>query len=81
MAVAGSAGSGATARANRVAFERWQIVPRMLRDVSGVDLSVTVLGTSIPAPLLLAPVGVLSIVHPDGECAWRARPQVSDRWS
>ena len=76
--VAGSAGSEATARANRVAFERWQIVPRMLRDVSGVDLTATVLGTSIPAPLLLAPVGVLSIVHPEASARWRARPQVSD---
>jgi L-lactate dehydrogenase (cytochrome) len=67
--VAGSAGSESTARANRAAFDGWRIVPRMLRDVSGVDLSVTVLGTTIPAPLLLAPVGVLSIVHPEGESA------------
>ena len=67
--VAGSAGSESTARANRAAFERWRIVPRMLRDVSTIDLSVTVLGTPMPAPLALAPVGVLSIVHPDGESA------------
>jgi L-lactate dehydrogenase (cytochrome) len=67
--VAGSAGSESTARANRAAFERWRIVPRMLRDVSTVDLSVTVLGTAMPAPVLLAPIGVLGIVHPDGETA------------
>ena len=67
--VAGSAGSESTARANRAAFERWRIVPRMLRDVSTTDLSVTVLGTSMPAPVALAPIGVLSIVHPDGESA------------
>jgi L-lactate dehydrogenase (cytochrome) len=67
--VAGSAGSEATARANRAAFQSWRIVPRMLRDVSGVDLSVTVLGTTIPAPVVLAPIGVLSIVHPEGEPA------------
>ena len=67
--VAGSAGSEATARANRAAFEAWRIVPRMLRDVSAVDLSATVLGTPMPAPVVLAPVGVLSIVHPDGESA------------
>ncbi|HKY25504.1 MAG TPA: lactate 2-monooxygenase [Gaiella sp.] len=65
--VAGAAGSESTARANRAAFERWRLVPRMLRDVTSLDTSVTVLGTSIPAPLALAPVGVLSIVHPDGE--------------
>ncbi|HEX2302553.1 MAG TPA: lactate 2-monooxygenase [Gaiella sp.] len=67
--VAGSAGSESTARANRVAFDAWRIVPRMLRDVSTTDLSVTVLGTPMPAPVLLAPIGVLSIVHPDGEPA------------
>lgn len=67
--VAGSAGSGSTARANRAAFERWRIVPRMLRDVAERDLSTTVLGTAMPAPVLLAPVGVQTIVHPDGELA------------
>jgi lactate 2-monooxygenase len=67
--VAGSAGSSSTARANRAAFERWRIVPRMLRDVSLRDLSTTVLGTPMPAPVLLAPIGVQTIVHPDGELA------------
>ena len=67
--VAGSAGSEATARANREAFAAWRLVPRMLRDVSGTDLSVTVLGTPMPAPVALAPIGVLGIVHPDGEAA------------
>jgi lactate 2-monooxygenase len=67
--VAGSAGSEATAAANRAAFAAWRIVPRMLRDVSTVDLSTTVLGTSIPAPVALAPIGVLGIVHDDGESA------------
>jgi L-lactate dehydrogenase (cytochrome) len=67
--VAGSAGSGSSARANRAAFERWRIVPRLLRDVSVRDLSTTVLGTAMPAPVLLAPIGVQTIVHPDGELA------------
>jgi L-lactate dehydrogenase (cytochrome) len=67
--VAGSAGSGSTARANREAFERWRIVPRMLRDVSERDLSTAVLGASMPGPVLLAPIGVQTIVHPDGELA------------
>ncbi|MGB8349614.1 MAG: alpha-hydroxy-acid oxidizing protein, partial [Gaiella sp.] len=62
--VAGSAGSEATARANRAAFDAWRLVPRMLRDVSAPDLAVTVLGTPMPAPVALAPVGVLEIVHP-----------------
>ncbi|GLZ05812.1 oxidoreductase [Actinomadura sp. NBRC 104412] len=67
--VAGSAGSEATARANRAAFDRWRIVPRMLRDVAHRDLSVEVLGTAMPAPVLLAPIGVQSTFHPDGELA------------
>ncbi|MPZ79637.1 MAG: alpha-hydroxy-acid oxidizing protein [Actinophytocola sp.] len=67
--VAGGAGSGATVRANREAFDRWRIVPRMLSDATRRDLSTTVLGTSMPAPVLLAPVGVQSIVHPEGELA------------
>lgn len=67
--VAGGAGSETTMRANLRAFERWEIVPRMLRDVSSRDLTRTLLGASMPAPLLLAPVGVQSIVHPDAELA------------
>lgn len=67
--VAGNAGNGSTARANRAAFERRRIVPRMLRDVHERDLSVEVLGRALPAPLALAPVGVLSIMHPDAESA------------
>jgi lactate 2-monooxygenase len=67
--VAGSAGNGSTARANRAALERRRIVPRMLRDVHERDLSVEVLGRPLPAPLALAPVGVLSIMHPDAEPA------------
>ena len=67
--VAGGAGSGATVRANREAFDRWRIVPRMLTDATNRDLSTTVLGTDMPAPVMLAPVGVQSIVHPDGELA------------
>jgi isopentenyl diphosphate isomerase/L-lactate dehydrogenase-like FMN-dependent dehydrogenase len=67
--VAGSAGTESTARANRAAFERWRIVPRFLRDVGVRDLSTTVLGTRMPAPVVLGPVGVQGIVHPDAEIA------------
>ncbi|WP_370947589.1 lactate 2-monooxygenase [Amycolatopsis sp. cg5] len=67
--VAGAAGSGATARANRAAFDSWRIVPRMLTGATERDLSTTVLGTKLPGPLLVAPVGVQSIVHPDAEKA------------
>lgn len=67
--VAGGAGTGATMRANRSAFDAWRIVPRMLRETTTRRLARTVLGTELPAPVLLAPVGVLSIVHPEGELA------------
>jgi L-lactate dehydrogenase (cytochrome) len=67
--VCAGAGSEETMRANVEAFRRRRIVPRMLRDVSPRDLSTTVLGTAMPAPLMLAPIGVQKIVHPDGELA------------
>ncbi|MFN2518849.1 MAG: lactate 2-monooxygenase [Jatrophihabitantaceae bacterium] len=67
--VAGSAGSGATARANREALDRWRIVPRMLTDASSRNLFTTVLGTTMSAPVITAPIGVQSIVHPEGELA------------
>lgn len=68
--VFGGAGGEDTMRANREAFDRWRIVPRMLRGVPAKrDLATTLLGTPMAAPVLLAPVGVLSIVHPEGELA------------
>jgi isopentenyl diphosphate isomerase/L-lactate dehydrogenase-like FMN-dependent dehydrogenase len=67
--IQGGAGLGETIRANREAFDRWRIVPRMLRDVSERTLARTVLGTELPAPLLLAPIGVQTVAHPGGELA------------
>jgi lactate 2-monooxygenase len=67
--VCAGAGDEDTMRANREAFARRRIVPRMLRDVAERDLSTTLLGTATPAPLLLAPIGVQKILHPDGELA------------
>jgi L-lactate dehydrogenase (cytochrome) len=61
------AGTEDTMRANREAFERRRIVPRMLRDVAERNLSTTVLGSALPAPLLLAPIGVQKVVHEEGE--------------
>jgi isopentenyl diphosphate isomerase/L-lactate dehydrogenase-like FMN-dependent dehydrogenase len=67
--VCAGAGSEETMRSNREAFRRQRIVPRMLRDVGERELAVEVLNTSMPAPVLLAPIGVQTIVHPDGELA------------
>jgi lactate 2-monooxygenase len=67
--VAGGAGTGATMRANRAAFDRWRIVPRMLRDVSQRDLRVELFGRTLPAPFLVAPIGVLEMAHREAERA------------
>ena len=68
--VAGGAGGEETMAANRAAFDRWRLVPRMLRGIPSKRAhETTVLGTTMPAPVMLAPVGVLSIVHPDAELA------------
>lgn len=67
--IQGGASLGETMRANREAFDRWRIVPRMLRDVSERTLERTVLGTKLPAPVLLAPIGVQTVAHPEGELA------------
>jgi lactate 2-monooxygenase len=67
--VCAGAGSEETMRANREAFARRKIVPRMLRDVTSRDLSTTVLRTEMPVPLMLAPIGVQKVLHEDGELA------------
>ncbi len=67
--LADGAGSQDTLCANLAAFRRWRIVPRMLRDVARRDLSVKLFSTSLPAPVLLAPIGAQSIVHPQAEVA------------
>lgn len=70
--IAGSASSERTAAANLDAFTRRRIVPRMLRGSAapaGRDLSVEVLGTTLSAPVLTAPVGALELVHEDGAVA------------
>lgn len=67
--VAGGAGTESTVRENREAFERWRIVPRMLRDVSTRDTSVELFGARLHSPVLLAPVGVLEMAHPDADVA------------
>src|SRR5947209_19941019 len=67
--LAGAAGSEDTMRANLEAFRRWRIVPRFLRDVARRDLGVEILGQKLPTPILLAPIGVQSILHKDAESA------------
>lgn len=63
--VAGGAGGESTLRANLAEFDRWFLVPRMMRDVHERDTRVELFGLNLPAPLLFAPVGALNTVHPD----------------
>ena len=67
--ICGGAGSEDTVRENAAAFRRWRIVPRMLTDVSDPSYASNVLGAELAAPIMLGPVGVLRIAHPDGEVA------------
>jgi lactate 2-monooxygenase len=67
--IAAGAGGSATVRANRLAFDRWRIVPRMLRDVSERDTSVELFGRRLASPFLLAPIGVLELAHEEADVA------------
>ena len=67
--VAGGAGRESTADANRAAFERWRMVPRVLRNVERRDLSIELLGQRLPSPLLLCPIGVLELAHREADLA------------
>ncbi|MGW0231706.1 alpha-hydroxy acid oxidase [Actinopolymorpha singaporensis] len=62
-------GSGAeeTLAANLAAWRDLALAPRVLRDVGGVDVSTTVLGTPVSSPVQVAPTGYQRLVHPDGE--------------
>jgi L-lactate dehydrogenase (cytochrome) len=67
--VDGGADEELTLSANMAALRRYQFRPRVLRDVAEPDLSVSVLGAVLPAPLGLAPAGFTRLVHPAGEPA------------
>jgi len=67
--IAGSAGSEITAANNKSAFNHYQIIPRMMGDVSQRNIAIELFGMPLPTPVLLAPVGVLSIAHPEAEVA------------
>ncbi len=67
--IAGGSGVETTMAENRAAFDRWRIVPRMLRDVEVRDTSVELFGHTYPSPFLLAPIGVLEMAHRDADIA------------
>ncbi|KAG1727062.1 FMN-dependent alpha-hydroxy acid dehydrogenase [Suillus paluster] len=65
----GSAGTCSTDAANRRAFDRWKIVPAMLKDCSNRSVETKILGEKFNAPVFVSPVGVQGILHADGEIA------------
>ena len=65
----GGAGDEYTVRWNREAYERLQLMPRVLTDVSRIDTSVELFGRKYPNPILLAPTAYHKLVHHEGEIA------------
>jgi len=64
---AGGAGDEVTLRDNVAAFERRKLRPRVLVDVAEVSTVTTVLGTEIALPVVIAPLAMQRLAHPDGE--------------
>lgn len=58
-----------TLASNRSAFSRWAIVPRMLRDVTHRSMAITLFNEQLKTPVMLVPVGMQKISHPEGELA------------
>ena len=67
--IARGAGGEATMKENLQVFSKWKIRPRVLRNVSKIDLSCTVFNEKLSSPILFAPIGVQRIAHPEGELA------------
>jgi len=65
----GAAEDERTLADNTEAFARFSFVPRVLRDVSEVDTSTSLLGSPLPLPLVLSPTGFSRIADPQGELA------------
>ncbi|WP_314591410.1 alpha-hydroxy-acid oxidizing protein [Paenibacillus terrigena] len=67
--VYGAAGSGDTHQGNVDAFQKYRLRPRVCCDTTKRDLSISIFGCKFPVPFLLAPIGVNTILHPEGELA------------
>lgn len=65
----GFAEDGVCGRRNRSAFEHYQLMPRILVDVEKVDISTSIFGQKLQAPLICAPVALPRLFHHQGEIA------------
>jgi 4-hydroxymandelate oxidase len=67
--IRGGAADERTLRWNQEAFQKLQLRPRTLVDVSKLDLRVTLFGQELPHPIILAPAAYQKLMHPEGEIA------------
>jgi 4-hydroxymandelate oxidase len=67
--VAGGSGDEVTLRGNRAAFDRWRLLPRVMRGLRDVSTATSVLGQPIALPVLIAPSGRHRLCHEEGERA------------
>ncbi|MEO6244474.1 MAG: alpha-hydroxy-acid oxidizing protein [Opitutaceae bacterium] len=67
FAYIGAAGAEKTLAANLTDFDRWQLVPRMLTNIATRSLATTIHGQPSTAPLIVAPIGLHELYHPEGE--------------
>ncbi len=65
--IAGGVEDEQTLRANRAAFEKVFVIPRVMRDVTNIDTSTTVLGVPMPVPIVIAPTGGKNLVLPNAD--------------
>lgn len=65
--IAGGVEDELTLRANRAAFEHWALLPRVMRDVSNVDMSLEIFGQRVDAPIIIAPTGGKNLVIPNAD--------------
>lgn len=76
--IAGGAGDEWTLRESRAAWNRWQILPRMLRGVASRSMATTVLGTPVSMPILVPPMGFHGLCHPEAEEATARATSAAD---
>ncbi|MGH2616082.1 MAG: alpha-hydroxy acid oxidase, partial [Thermomicrobiales bacterium] len=67
--ISGGSCDEVTVRANRAAFDRWRLLPRVLRGLREVSTATTILGQEIALPVLIAPSGFHRLAHDEGELA------------
>jgi (S)-2-hydroxy-acid oxidase len=58
-----------TLRENRAAFARLRLMPKILIDVSAINIETTILGEKVSMPIQIAPTAMQRMAHNDGECA------------